>query len=332
VGTAKTQRGHLILKPIIPAWALPVLAILLVILFASLVVSRFGGHVVQQVDNSQPVVELADDAIAEPVASTEENDTDGDGLYDTDEINVYGTDPDRVDTDLDGTPDGEEVANGTDPLRFPVGTGLSEPTPSTIELDDFSVPDEETAVPNLSPDKYPPPETAPIPQTPPKSEDGIQLSLVSEGTGWLSESGASGSGIPAKVGDLASNEAVRGFLSYDLSSIPAHATITSAQLVFPANGSVSGTPFSDLDCLMLEASEFDLPLDSSDYDLFGFYIDCLSSHPTTVDVVLDVQDAIDFNLPYLQIRFGFTTNTDNDNNADLYEIRSAPTLEVVFTS
>ena len=45
-------------------------------------------------------------------------DGDGDGLYDDDEVNVYGTDPKVADTDKDGVSDGEEVFNKTDP-RWP---------------------------------------------------------------------------------------------------------------------------------------------------------------------------------------------------------------------
>jgi len=43
-------------------------------------------------------------------------DKDGDGISTHDEIFVYGTDPELPDTDGDGIPDGEEIANGTDPL------------------------------------------------------------------------------------------------------------------------------------------------------------------------------------------------------------------------
>jgi len=43
-------------------------------------------------------------------------DTDGDGLHDGDEVNVYGTDPAVADSDGDGVSDGAEVAAGTNPL------------------------------------------------------------------------------------------------------------------------------------------------------------------------------------------------------------------------
>jgi len=43
-------------------------------------------------------------------------DTDGDGLSDEDETDVYGTDPNDADTDDGGVNDGDEIDNGTDPL------------------------------------------------------------------------------------------------------------------------------------------------------------------------------------------------------------------------
>ncbi|MDD4901700.1 MAG: hypothetical protein PHE24_01035 [Patescibacteria group bacterium] len=42
-------------------------------------------------------------------------DTDGDGLSDWDELNVYGTSPYLADSDSDGIADGVEIKNGTDP-------------------------------------------------------------------------------------------------------------------------------------------------------------------------------------------------------------------------
>ncbi len=37
-------------------------------------------------------------------------DTDGDGMPDDDETDIYGTDPNNADTDGDGISDGDEVA------------------------------------------------------------------------------------------------------------------------------------------------------------------------------------------------------------------------------
>ena len=43
-------------------------------------------------------------------------DTDGDGLLDGDEIDIYDTDPLNPDTDGDGYSDGDEIRDETDPL------------------------------------------------------------------------------------------------------------------------------------------------------------------------------------------------------------------------
>ena len=51
-----------------------------------------------------------------PATGSGTTDTDGDGLTDVDETNLYGTNPQMADTDGDGTDDGTEVAQGTDPL------------------------------------------------------------------------------------------------------------------------------------------------------------------------------------------------------------------------
>jgi len=55
-------------------------------------------------------------------------DTDGDGLSDYDEVNVYHTSPYLEDTDGDGISDGQEVKNGTDP-NCPEGKVCNVTTP-----------------------------------------------------------------------------------------------------------------------------------------------------------------------------------------------------------
>jgi len=62
-------------------------------------------------------------------------DTDGDGLTDWEEINLYGTSPYLADTDGDGVSDREEIERGTDPLCAPgqaCDTGSIITSPSLI--------------------------------------------------------------------------------------------------------------------------------------------------------------------------------------------------------
>ena len=59
-------------------------------------------------------------------------DTDGDGLNDGDEVITYGTDPNDLDTDGDGLNDGSEVDSGTNPLQ-------KEPTTSPTKVRRCSV-------------------------------------------------------------------------------------------------------------------------------------------------------------------------------------------------
>lgn len=60
---------------------------------------------------------LAASILLAPIAKAQSfTDTDGDGLSDSAEINVYHTDPKNPDTDGDGVSDGDEVRNGYSPL------------------------------------------------------------------------------------------------------------------------------------------------------------------------------------------------------------------------
>jgi hypothetical protein len=77
------------------------------------------------------VLAPAPEAAPEPVAETTAPvvaDTDGDGVADEDELNIYGTDPSLWDTDGDGLADGEELfVTDTDPLTWDTdGDGVSD--------------------------------------------------------------------------------------------------------------------------------------------------------------------------------------------------------------
>jgi Bacterial TSP3 repeat len=72
----------------------------------------------------EPVAESTVDEVSEPVAV----DTDGDGVADSDEIDLYGTDPEIWDTDGDGLSDDDELfVVGTNPLVWDTdGDGVSD--------------------------------------------------------------------------------------------------------------------------------------------------------------------------------------------------------------
>jgi len=68
------------------------------------------------VDYKGPRLLVGDDAANAAVMAEKQADTDGDGLSDYDEKNIYGTSPYLADTDSDGLTDQVEVTSGGDPL------------------------------------------------------------------------------------------------------------------------------------------------------------------------------------------------------------------------
>src|SRR5215204_755195 len=72
----------------------------------------------------ESVTDTTVDETSAPVAT----DTDGDGVADSDEVDLYGTDPETWDTDGDGLSDGDELfVGGTDPLVWDTnGDGVSD--------------------------------------------------------------------------------------------------------------------------------------------------------------------------------------------------------------
>ena len=122
-------------------------------------------------------------------------DTDGDGLSDDDETHIYGTDPNKADTDNDGMPDGWEVENGLFPLEDDAnldqdGDGFSnreEYVSATDPNDASSKPSTDNSDPDPADDDSTPPEEGHIliPQE--------QLSIVSVDSEELEVEGEDGS-------------------------------------------------------------------------------------------------------------------------------------------
>jgi len=244
-------------------------------------------------------------------------------------------------------PDGAEAGNGvstageaSDSAAGSPPAAESEAIPmATVTVSTGSAPiaPAVTDSPPAMPTQVPAPTTAlPAPTAAP-SAGTIQLPLVNDGSGWVNESGqvGLGPGHLVQVGDGGNNEAIRGFLSFDLSPIPEGATVASARLILPIAGpdlEIQGQPFSDLNCLLLEATEFNRPLNATAYNDIGYPITCEDSPPQQVDVLIDVEDVLFEGLSLLQFRVTFEAPTDDDNMADLVVFRAAPQVEIVYTA
>ena len=102
---------------------LAVFGIFLVILWAVTLKNEITSPLNFYAANNQPVA--ADQSSDEKL---KQQDTDGDGLSDWDELNVYHTSRYVADSDSDGIPDGVEVKNGTDP-NCPQGANCQATSP-----------------------------------------------------------------------------------------------------------------------------------------------------------------------------------------------------------
>lgn len=94
----------------IAAASLAVFAVLIVALWAAQLKNNIYGPFNRPADKNQVASETptSDEAL-------KTKDTDGDGLSDYDELNLYKTSPYLEDTDGDGFKDGEEIKSGADP-------------------------------------------------------------------------------------------------------------------------------------------------------------------------------------------------------------------------
>jgi len=96
------------------------LALISLTFFGICLIGLWGYNLNNQIRGPfNPKVSAADSAASDTTQTSDDKlkrqDTDGDGLSDYDEINVYHTSPYIADSDSDGIPDGVEVAQGTNP-------------------------------------------------------------------------------------------------------------------------------------------------------------------------------------------------------------------------
>ncbi len=240
-------------------------------------------------------------------------DSDNDGLLDRAEVEQYNTDPTLADTDLDGASDGEEVAANSNPLQYQSGnTAVTQTNPTT----------EDDPAPTLSP---------PITPATSNDETTVEIPLYEDQSGWLTNDGdvTVGPGEWPQAGDLVDGTAVRGLITFSLADLPADAIIRTAFLRF-ADPTLEGDPFDTLGCLQVDFVEISQPLDNTVYDAPGFFISCEIASPSDIDVTFDVEDALIQGQSQLSLRLGFETDSNGDSVADLYVVRTAPTVEVTY--
>jgi hypothetical protein len=139
----------------------------------------------------------------------------------------------------------------------------------------------------------------------------------------------------------------RGFLSFDLSDIPAGATIESAELRFYQK-EIQGAPYEKLGNLVLEDVNYGASLDDSAYDTPALETAVLDmetspqawyilSDPTLVHWL---QSTLEAGLPRQQFRLQFSQETDGDGQEDWIAIQSgggilgsrqAPQMIITYT-
>lgn len=187
----------------------------------------------------------------------------------------------------------------------------------------------------------------------PKAEP-VTITLASEGMldGYRLNDGTGSNSTDILVGNgdlaiLTGELVARGFMSFDLSDIPAGATIQSVELRFYQK-EILGTPYEKLGNLVLEHVYYGAILDDGAYDtpaLGTAVVDretspqawYVLSDPTLVDWL---QSSIDTGLPRQQFRLQFSQETDGDGQEDWIAIQSgggilgsrqAPQMVITFT-
>ncbi|MCA9943372.1 MAG: protein kinase [Anaerolineales bacterium] len=360
-GMRQNKLGHLELRPRFPAWVLPLIQLLLVLLLIAVVINSVINNrsaATESLPATPTLGEAAPAGTAVPLteaqlAGDDDNDgltgqqeatlgsnpfsedSDGDGLLDGEEVTIYGTDPTLADTDsdgltdlaeiqdhhsdptladtdLDGILDGDEVAAGTNPLAYQA--------------------DGNSAVTQTGPTAVPPTLSPPTNQTPGDGESAVAIAMDAAQSGWLTNDGDvnSGSGNWPQAGDLVNGTAVRGLLTFSLNELPGNALVRTAFLRFSSETTLEGAPFDSLGCLQIDFVEVSQPLDNTAYDAPGFFISCEVALPNSIDITFDVEDALIQGQTQLSLRLGFETDSNGDSVADLYVVRTAPTLEVTY--
>ena len=138
------------------------------------------------------------------------------------------------------------------------------------------------------------------------------------------------------IGDSSNdNSTYRGFLTFDLSLLPAQAKTVSAARLSMSVDSIRNSPFAVLGSLVTEHVSFSaINLAAFDAPALGSAITMSSSATVNSTVSADVASFVQDDLPARarsQLRFRFSTNTNSDGVGDLIEVLWAtPALDVTY--
>lgn len=163
---------------------------------------------------------------------------------------------------------------------------------------------------------------------------------VVDGTGFVETTGA------MNLGDSSVNVGIHGYLRFDLSAVPAGATILSATLITRQTASgFFGTPYTDLGNLLVDHMDIGAALGSEDFvgTTFTFALAVLSTDPVLETKTADVTAAVTADLAAARTtsdyRLRFAADTNSDAGPDFVQFSTSefdagtgvtPTLEVTY--
>ena len=171
------------------------------------------------------------------------------------------------------------------------------------------------------------------------SEDRLDGFLLNDGSGSAEQQIVVGNGkIEDSVGELVA----RGFMSFDLSELPAGARIQSVELRF-FQDDIQGSPYAKLGNLVLERVDFGSDLDASDFSTPALDSGAIEQQtsPRAWYVISDptlvtwLEREMSAGRSALQLRLRFDQETDGDGEDDIVSIsdgggQNAPELVIVY--
>lgn len=213
----------------------------------------------------------------------------------------------------------------------PTPTPTESPTPTPEEESDETPTPTPTKKPTNTPSPKPTPTATPT-STP--TSTTTTLSPTASLDGFQSNNGGGNAGLDIRAGNgsfvgAPSYELVtRGFVSFDISSIPSGATIEKATLRLYQK-SVSGTPYSGGNKLIADHLDYGGTFENSDYNVstISSNIGTLTENTTVEWKDLDVTDAFKADRTAgrtrSQFRFRLSTETDGDGSEDFAYLDSS---------